>query len=303
MEKNTLVKLSAEVEEALRKRTPVVALESTVIAHGLPRPLNLEIARRLEQIVRDAGATPATIAVLDGALSAGLDENQIEFIANDNDIRKISTRDLPLARTNRWNAATTVASTIWIANRAGIDVFATGGIGGVHRGATPDVSADLPELARTPITVVCSGAKIVLDLAATREWLETYGITMVGYQCDEMPAFYTRQSGLPIDARVDSPADVVNIIRSQRELGITGALLVAVPVPEAAEVPSETLERVILESLKEAEQNQVVGREVTPFLLSRMSEASGGATLDANVALLENNAKVAAEIAVAAAKS
>ena len=300
MKENPLINLSAEVAEALHERGPVVALESTVIAHGLPRPLNLEIARRLEQIVRDAGATPATIAVLDGALCVGLDEKQIEFLANDNNIKKISTRDLPLARTHRWNAATTVASTIWIAKRGGIDVFATGGIGGVHRGAGPDVSADLPELARTQITVVCSGAKIVLDLAATREWLETYGITVVGYQCNEMPAFYSRRSGLPIDARVDSPADVVKIIMSQRELGITSALLVAVPVPEAAEVSSQMLERVILESLKEAAQNQIAGRDVTPFLLSRMAEASGGATLQANVALLENNARVAAEIAVAA---
>ncbi len=300
MEKNTLIKLSVEVDEALRKRAPVVALESTVIAHGLPRPLNLEIARRLEQIIRDAGATPATIGILSGELCAGLDKKQIEFIANDNDIKKISTRDLPLARTGRWNAATTVASTIWIAQRAGIEVFATGGIGGVHRSSAHDVSADLPELARTPITVVCSGAKIVLDLAATREWLETYGVTVLGYRCDEMPAFYSRRSRLPIDARVDSPADVVKIIKSQRELGITSALLVAVPVPEAAEVPSELLERVILESLKEAEQNQIAGRDVTPFLLSRMSGASGGATLHANVALLENNARVAAEIAVAA---
>ncbi len=303
MQEHPLINLGTEVDEALGKRGPVVALESTVIAHGLPRPLNLEIARRLEQIVRNAGATPATIAVLDGELCAGLAEKQIDFIANDNDIKKISTRDLPLARTHRWNAATTVASTIWIAKRAGIDVFATGGIGGVHRGTVSDVSADLPELARTPINVVCSGAKIVLDLAATREWLETYGITVVGYQCDEMPAFYSRRSGLPIDSRVDSAAEVVNVIRAQRELGITSALLVAVPVPKAAEVDSEMLERVILESLKEAEQNQVAGRDITPFLLSRMSEASGGATLHANVALLENNARVAAEIAVAANKS
>ncbi|MDQ3472227.1 MAG: pseudouridine-5'-phosphate glycosidase, partial [Acidobacteriota bacterium] len=229
METHTLIKLGAEVEEALRMRGPVVALESTVIAHGLPRPLNLEIARRLEQIIRDAGATPATIAVLNGELCVGLDEKQIEFIGSNDDIKKISTRDLPLARAQRWNAATTVASTIWIAHRAGIEVFATGGIGGVHRGSAHDVSADLPELARTPITVVCSGAKIVLDLVATREWLETYGITVVGYQCYEMPAFYSRRSGLPIDARVDSAADIVQIIRSQRELGIVSALLVTVP--------------------------------------------------------------------------
>ena len=278
-----------------------MALESTVIAHGLPRPLNFETAQRLEQIMRDAGATPATIAVQNGELCVGLNGSQIEVIANSPDVKKISTRDLPLARAHKWNAATTVATTIWIAQRAGIDVFATGGIGGVHRGSLLDISADLPELARTPITVVCSGAKIVLDLSATREWLETFGITVVGYQCDELPACYSRDSGLPIDARTDSPHEVVKIIRSQRELGITSALLVTVPVPQAAEVSAELLEQVLRGSLQEADQKQIVGREVTPFLLARMSEASDGATLRANVALLENNARVAAEIAVAAA--
>jgi pseudouridine-5'-phosphate glycosidase len=295
------IKFGIEVTKAIQERRPLVALESTVIAHGLPRPLNLKTARRLEQIIRDAGATPATIAVLNGELCVGLDGNQIEVIANGPDVKKISTRDLSLAHANKWNAATTVATTIWIARRAGIDVFATGGIGGVHRGSLLDISADLPELAHTPITVVCSGAKIVLDLPATREWLETFGITVVGYQCDELPAFYSRSSGLPIDARADSPHEVVKIIRSQRELGITSALLVAVPVPEAAEVSAQLLEQVLRGSLQEAEQKQIAGREVTPFLLNRMSEASDGATLLANVALLENNARVAAEIAVAAA--
>ena len=295
------IKFGVEVMKALQERRPVVALESTVIAHGLPRPLNFETAQRLEQIMRDAGATPATIAVQNGELCVGLNGSQIEVIANSPDVKKISTRDLPLARAHKWNAATTVATTIWIAQRAGIDVLATGGIGGVHRGSLLDISADLPELARTPITVVCSGAKIVLDLSATREWLETFGITVVGYQCDELPAFYSRDSGLPIDARTDSPHEVVKIIRSQRELGITSALLVTVPVPQAAEVSAELLEQVLRGSLQEADQKQIVGREVTPFLLARMSEASDGATLRANVALLENNARVAAEIAVAAA--
>jgi pseudouridylate synthase len=295
------IRFGVEVRKALQERRPVVALESTVIAHGLPRPLNLETAQRLEQIMRDAGTTPATIAVLNGELCVGLDGSQIEVIANSLDVKKISTRDLPLARAHKWNAATTVATTIWVAKRAGIDVFATGGIGGVHRGSLLDISADLPELARTPITVVCSGAKIVLDLPATREWLETFGITVVGYQCDELPAFYSRDSGLPIDARIDSPHEVVKIIKSQRELGITSALLVTVPVPQAAEVSAQLLEQVLRGSLQEADQKQIVGREVTPFLLARMSEASDGATLRANVALLENNARVAAEIAVAAA--
>ena len=299
MHAQRLITFNSEVAEALNHRRPVVALESTVIAHGLPRPINLETAHELEQIVRDAGATPATIAVLDGNLCAGLNKEQISFIANSDAFKKISMRDLPLARNGRWNGATTVASTIWIAHRAGIDVFATGGIGGVHRGSLPDVSADLPELARTPITVVCSGAKMVLDLAATREWLETNGITVVGYQCDELPAFYSRRSGLPVDTRVDSPIEVVRIVGSQRELGMTTALVVTVPVPEEAEVSADLLERVITESVEEAKKNRIAGRDVTPFLLARMSEASKGATLKANIALLKNNARVAAEIAVA----
>lgn len=285
--------------DALAQGKPVVALESTVIAHGLPRPINLQTAQRLEQIVRDAGATPATIAVLDGQLCAGLNRGQIEFIANSNDIKKVSTRDLPIARARSWNGATTVASTIWIAHRAGISVFATGGIGGVHFGSLPDISADLTELARTPITVVCSGAKVVLDLPATREWLETYGITVVGYECDELPAFYSRQSGLAVDVRADSRLDIVRIIVAQRALGISNALLVTVPVPEESEVASELLRQVLNESLDEAGRQNIVGRDLTPFLLSRMSEQSEGLTLRANIALLENNARVAAEIAVA----
>lgn len=298
MKKHPLITFSAEVAEALDNQLPVVALESTVIAHGLPRPINLEVAQRLEGIVRDVGAEPATIAVLNGELCAGLSPDQLEFIANTDSIKKISTRDLPLARAGKWNAATTVASSIWIAHRAGINVFATGGIGGVHLGSLPDISADLPELARTPIAVVCSGAKIVLDLPATREWLETQGVTVVGYCCDDMPAFYSRSSGLPVDARVESPNEVVRIVRSQRELGVTSALIVTVPVPEAAEVSGHLLNSVIAASLEEARQRQIAGREMTPFLLARMTESSAGATLHANIALLENNARVAAEIAV-----
>lgn len=291
--------LAPEVAEALANNQPVVALESTVIAHGLPRPINIQTAQRLEQIVSDNGAVPATIAILEGQLCAGLTSDQLNFIANDTNIKKISTRDLPIALARKWNGATTVASTTWIAQRAGIRVFATGGIGGVHRGSLPDISADLPELARTPITVVCSGAKIVLDLPATREWLETHGVTVVGYQCDELPAFYSRHSKLPIDARADSAAEVAQISKAQTALGMTSALLVAVPVPESAEVAAELLQRVLNDALKEAERNGIAGRGLTPFLLARMSEQSGGATLHANIALLENNARVAAEIAVA----
>jgi pseudouridine-5'-phosphate glycosidase len=289
--------INPEIEAALAANRAVVALESTVIAHGLPRPQNLETAQSLEQIVRQEGATPATIAVLGGRLCAGLDQEQLEQLANSDDIRKLSTRDLAIAVARAWNGATTVASTMWIAHRTGIKIFATGGIGGVHRGSLPDVSADLPELARTPMIVVCSGAKIVLDLPATREWLETYGITVVGFGCDEMPAFYSRRSGLAVDVRCDSPEEVIQLFQTQRDLGIESALLVTVPVPAEAEVPHETLNKILDESLRDARESNITGRDLTPFLLARMAERSEGATLRANIALLENNARVAARIA------
>src|SRR5882724_1540977 len=298
---NGLLNISCEVEKALGAQKPVVALESTVIAHGLPYPQNLETACRLEQIVREAGSTPATIAILDGKVCVGLSDEQIKIIAHGNNIRKVSTRDLPVAVALRWNGATTVASSIWIADMVGIRVFATGGIGGVHRGDLPDVSADLPQLARTTMVVVCSGAKIVLDLDATREWLETNGITVVGYGCDSMPAFYSRESHLPVDVHVDSPGQAAAIASARWAIGLKGATLVTVPVPLDAEVPNEILTAVLDETLREAAEQKIIGRELTPFLLSRMSEHSGGATLKANVALLENNARVAAKIAVAIA--
>ncbi|HEY1402808.1 MAG TPA: pseudouridine-5'-phosphate glycosidase [Pyrinomonadaceae bacterium] len=293
----TIFKLSREVESSISAGRPVVALESTVIAHGLPRPVNLETARRLEQIVLAEGATPATIAILGGVFCVGLDDAQLEHIANSGDVKKISRRDLPIAVARRWDGATTVASTIWIAGRAELKVFATGGIGGVHRGHLPDVSADLPELAQTRLVVVCSGAKIVLDLPATREWLETYGITVLGYGCDELPAFYLRRSGLPVDVRADTPQEAGAIARAQFALEKDGALLVCVPVPEESEVPAVVLNETLEAALAEAEREEINGRELTPFLLSRMSQQSGGATLRANIALLENNARVAAQIA------
>jgi pseudouridylate synthase len=289
--------LNIDPDVAGRDAGPVVALESTVIAHGLPRPQNLLTAQRLQAVVREYGATPATIAIINGKLSVGLSDDQIKLLAEEANIRKISTRDIPLAVAHGWNGATTVAATIWIAHRAHIKVFATGGIGGVHRGSLPDISADLPELARTPIIVVCSGAKIVLDLPATREWLETHAVTVVGYQCDELPAFYSRGSGLRIDARAESPADVAKIFQAQRALKIESALLVTVPVPAEFEVPAEQLQLVLTRALQEAEKNEIAGPELTPFLLSQMAEHSDGATLRANIALLENNARVAAEIA------
>ena len=293
--------IAEEVAAAVESNKPVVALESTVIAHGLPRPINLETARRLESIVRETNAVPATIAIIDGKLCVGLNNDQLTLLAEDSNVKKISTRDIPLALAQRWTGATTVASTSWIAERAGIKVFSTGGIGGVHRGSLPDVSADLPELARTPIVVVCSGAKIVLDLPATREWLETHGVTVVGYQCDELPAFYSRSSGLPVDARVDSAAAVSEIFSAQRALQMSSALLVTVPVPKEFAVPAEQLTTALDNALAAAEAREITGRALTPFLLSEMAQRSQGATLKANIALLENNVRVGAEIARALA--
>lgn len=300
MSNSALIKYSSEVQAALVANNPIVALESTVIAHGLPRRTNQEVALRLEQIVREAGVVPATIAILDGQLRAGLTDNEIMVLAEADDIKKVSIRDLPIAVAQKWNGATTVATTCWIAQRAGIKVFATGGIGGVHRGLLPDVSADLPALASTSIIVVCSGAKIVLDLPATREWLETNGITVVGFGCDEMPAFYSPSSGLPVDVSVSGPSEVVQLFRAQEQLNLNRALLVTVSVPSEFAVPADELNEMLAAALKQADEQSISGRELTPFLLSRMAETSKGATLKANIALLENNARVAAEIATSA---
>lgn len=289
--------LSDDISTALVVGRPIVALESTVIAHGLPYPQNLETAKRMEQTVRDNGAVPATIAILNGEFRVGLTENQLEYLATGKNIRKVSRRDLAIATAKQLDGATTVASTAFIANLAGIKVFATGGIGGVHRGDRSDVSADLPELTETPIVVVCSGAKSVLDLAATREWLETHGITVLGWRCDEFPAFYSRSSGLAVDERVETAKEVAEIAFQRDEIGSKAALLVCVPVPEQNEIPSEELERNLKNSLKLAAEKKVTGKAVTPFLLAQLSDQTAGRTLEANTALLENNARVAAIIA------
>jgi pseudouridine-5'-phosphate glycosidase len=291
------IKFNEEVAAALRDKQPVVALESTVIAHGLPFPQNLETARRLEQIVRENGATPATVAVFDGEFCAGLNEAQIERLADNKNIRKISRRDLPIAVAKKLNCATTVATTTFVAHRAGIKVFATGGIGGVHRGFAADISADLPELAQTPITIVCSGAKIVLDLPATREWLETNGVAILGWRCDELPAFYSSKSGLFVDERIETAKEAASVAQSRDELNLPSAILVAVPVPPQFEVDAEELEKILSDALRLAAEKNVRGKEITPFLLAQMSEKSAGKTLSANIALLENNAAIAARIA------
>ena len=291
------INLSEEVASAISDLQPVVALESTVIAHGLPHPQNIETALKLETAVREGGAVPATIAVFGGEFCVGLNHDQIEQLATRTDIRKISRRDLAVAVAKKLDCATTVATTAFIAHMAGIKVFATGGIGGVHRGFSMDISADLPELAQTPITVVCSGAKIVLDLPATREWLETHGVTVLGWQCDELPAFYSRLSGLDVDERVDAAAEVSRIAAARDDLGMKNAILVTVPIQEQFEIERSELESMLVDALKLADANSIRGKEITPFLLAQMSARSGGRTLAANIALLENNARVAAEIA------
>lgn len=288
---------SEEVSGAMHFGSPIVALESTVIAHGLPYPQNIETAYKLERIVRDNGAVPATIGVFDGEICIGLNEDQIAKLVTEKNIRKISHRDIPVAVAQKLDCATTVSSTAFIAHRAGIKVFATGGIGGVHRGDGTDVSADLPELANTPIILVCSGAKIILDLPATREWLETYGITVLGWECDTMPAFHSISSGLPIDGRVDSAKDVAKIASVRDDLEMKNAILVTVPVPDAKAIDLVEIEKIVADAVTLANEKGISGKELTPFLLTEMSTQSDGKTLAANIALLENNARVAAKIA------
>lgn len=301
MHRKGLLRLSDEVQRALQTGGAVVALESTVIAHGLPYPANLETAQRMEEIVRQHGATPATIALLDGQLRVGVIGQELEYLATAKGIRKTSRRDLPLVVAQGGDGATTVAATATIAAWAGIQVFATGGIGGVHREPSFDISADLPVLASVPLAVVCAGAKAILDLRATLEWLETAGVPVIGYGTDEFPAFYSCRSGLAVDARVDTPGEAAAIIRAGQRMALPGGTLIAVPVPAAYELPAGQLEEAIASALAEAQAQGIKGSATTPFLLAWIERQTGGASLKANVALLENNAAVAAQIAVALA--
>lgn len=289
--------LSEEVAEAAQSCRPIVALESTVIAHGLPFPQNLETAIALEETVREAGAAPATIALLAGVPRVGLSQDELHLLATNRDVRKLSRRDLAIAMVRKLDGATTVASTMIIAARTGIRVFATGGIGGVHRGPASDISADLPELARTDMVVVCAGAKAILDLPATLEWLETHGVPVLGYGTSEFPAFYSASSGLPVDARVDSPQEVVAIASRIWNWGLGGSVLVSVPPPAESAMPQDQMEAAIERALHEAESEGIRGRNLTPFLLNRISQLSAGESLIANLALLHNNARIAAGIA------
>jgi pseudouridylate synthase len=293
--------IAPEVAETLARGGPVVALESTIIAHGMPYPGNLETARELERLIRAEDAVPATIAVLAGRLKVGLDDAALQRLAEAPDMAKASVRDLPVLMAARRDGATTVASTMRIAALAGIRVFATGGIGGVHRGAeaTGDISADLTELAESPVAVVSAGAKAILDLPRTLEMLEMLSVPVIGYRCDAFPAFYSRESGLRVPARAESPAEIAAILAARWRLSDKGGVLIANPIPVADEIPAAKIEYQIAEAQQEATARGISGKDVTPFLLGRLRDLTAGESQRANVALVFNNARLAAKIAYA----
>ena len=298
-----LVQLAPEVGQALLEKRPVVALESTVIAHGLPQPMNLQAATRIEQTIRQRGATPATIAILDGKIRYGLNERELERLATAGNITKASQRDLPLLLARRGNGATTVSATVFLAALLGVKVLATGGIGGVHRDwqRSMDISTDLPTLANTSMVVVCAGAKSVLDIPATLEWLETHGVPVLGYRTDRFPGFYTpvTEPSLPIDLRVERTEDIAKIFELRRRLGMKGSVLVCVPIPSHAALTQREVDQAIAVALQAATEEDVRGRDLTPFLLESLSKTTGGRSLSANLTLLVNNASVAADISKA----
>lgn len=288
-----------EVKEALEGDRPVVALESTLISHGFPYPENLEVAGEMEEIIRGYEVVPATIAIIKGKIKIGLTRGELEFMATSKDILKASRRDLAVIVAKGLNGATTVAATMMVAERAGIKIFATGGIGGVHRGAekTFDISADLQELARTPVAVVCSGAKAILDLPLTKEYLETMGVPIIGFRTDEFPAFYCRESGLKVDYVVNNEKEVAGIIRAMQDLGLGGGMIIANPIPEKYSLSMEYMNEIIEEAVRVAEKEGIKGKKLTPYLLNKIKELTGGKSLKANIELVKNNARVAAKIA------
>jgi pseudouridine-5'-phosphate glycosidase len=291
--------IAPEVQAALQRGAAVVALESTIITHGMPYPQNVATAREVEAVVRQNGAVPATIAIIGGRIKVGLSEEELEWLGTAKDVMKLSRADLPYAVSAGRHGATTVAATMICAHLASIRVFATGGIGGVHQGveATMDISADLDELARTPVTVICAGAKAILDLPRTLEYLETRGVPVVGYQTDSFPAFWSRTSDLPVPLRLDTPEAMADLIRTKEALGLEGGVLVANPVPSADEIPAAAMKDFIETAIAEAKARGVAGKAVTPFLLSYLFESTGGRSLATNIALVKNNAALAARLA------
>ena len=297
---NLIPDLSNEVREALAAGKPVVALESTIISHGMPYPQNVETARKVEQTIRDEGATPATIAVLGGRMKAGLSDDELEYLGKAGQkVTKASRRDLPVLIARGMDGATTVTTTRMIAHRAGIKIFATGGIGGVHRGAetTMDISADLEELAETPVCVVCAGAKSILDLNLTMEYLETKGVPVIGFGTDELPAFYTRKSGIKVPWRSDEPKEIAEAINASKTLGYPGGMLVVNPIPEEYSMDADVINKAIDDAIEEAKAQGIKGKETTPFLLAKIKDITGGSSLAANIQLVYNNVRLAAKIA------
>ena len=297
---NKYLDISPEVAEALNSGKPVVALESTIISHGMPYPRNVETALLVEQTIRENGAVPATIAIIGGRLKAGLSKDEIEYLGKSGrNVAKTSRRDIAALVARKADGATTVTTTMMIAHMAGISIFATGGIGGVHRGAevTMDISADLEELGNTPVMVVCAGAKSILDLGLTLEYLETKGVPVIGYGTDELPAFYTRHSGFGVDYRADSPEELAAMFKAQRELGLKGGMLVTNPIPEEYSMDKAVIDAAIDQAIKEAAENGIKGKQTTPFLLAKVVELTGGDSLDSNIALVLNNARLAAKTA------
>ena len=294
------IEFSREVKEALDSKKPVVALESTIISHGMPYPENIETAKAVEEIVRENGAIPATIAIINGRIKIGLNEKELEFMGTSKEILKASRRDLPVVIGKRLNAATTVSATMICANLAGIKVFVTGGIGGVHRGAeeTFDISADLQELANTDVAVVCAGAKAILDLPRTLEYLETFGVPVIGFRTEEFPAFYTRESGLKVDYRVEDEVEAAKVIKTKWDLGLKGGILIANPIPEEYALDRAYIEKAIEEAIFEADRRGIRGKALTPFLLEKIKDLTEGKSLKANIELVKNNARVGAKIAV-----
>ena len=298
---NKYLDISAEVSEALASGKPVVALESTIISHGMPYPKNVETALEVEKIIRENGAIPATIAIIGGRLKAGLSAEEIEYFGKKGaEIAKASRRDLPVLIARGQDGACTVTTTMMIAHMAGISVFATGGIGGVHRGAetTMDISADLEELGQTPVMVICAGAKSILDLGLTLEYLETKGVPVIGYGTEELPAFYTRKSGFGVDYRLDTPKELAAAFHAKQEMGLKGGMLVANPIPEEYAMDTDTINKAIDQAVAESREQGIHGKATTPFLLARVKDLTGGDSLESNIQLGFNNARVAAKTAV-----
>ena len=300
MKLNSYLDVHPEVENALNSKLPIVALESTIISHGMPYPENIETALMVEDAVRVNNVIPATIAIIKGRLKVGLTNKEIEFLATNNEVRKVSRRDLAIAVSQKLSGSTTVASTMIISNLAKIAVFATGGIGGVHRGAeqTFDISADLEELSKTNVCVVCAGAKAILDIGLTLEYLETKGVPVIGYKTSELPAFYSSKSGFNVDYRVDSAFNIAEILKTKWGLSIEGGVLVTNPIPKTFELESDMMNKAINEAIIEADKEKIKGKEITPYLLSKVNEITQGKSLNANIKLIQNNAALAAKIAI-----